>query len=90
MSNNNKLITQDFSEVLSIITSAKERVWAQVNKALIELYWEIGRYISCKCNTDEWGMATVTQLAKHIQESDPNITGFSARNIWRMRQFYQT
>ena len=62
----------------------------QVNKSLIELYWEVGKFISSKCVSDKWGMATVRQLAAHIKEHEPSITGFSARNLWRMRKFYET
>ncbi|MGO8701024.1 MAG: DUF1016 N-terminal domain-containing protein [Limisphaerales bacterium] len=28
--------------------------------------------------------------AKHRRERDPNARGFSAKNLWRMRQFYET
>jgi hypothetical protein len=30
------------------------------------------------------------ELAKFIQTTEPNIQGFSERNIWRMKQFYET
>ena len=30
------------------------------------------------------------ELADFIQVSEPNIIGFSAQNIWRMKQFYET
>ena len=32
----------------------------------------------------------VQQLADFIQHTEPNIKGFSAQNIWRMMQFYET
>jgi predicted nuclease of restriction endonuclease-like (RecB) superfamily len=31
-----------------------------------------------------------TALAEHIATRRPNAIGFSARNLWRMMQFYQT
>ena len=36
----------DFSEVLRLIDAAKARAIAAVNTALIDLYWELGEYIS--------------------------------------------
>ena len=32
----------------------------------------------------------VQELADYIQKFEPNIMGFSAQNIWRMQQFYET
>ncbi|WP_255411052.1 hypothetical protein [Legionella sp. km772] len=33
----------DFAKVHQMITEAKSRVWLQVNKTLIQLYWSIGQ-----------------------------------------------
>jgi predicted nuclease of restriction endonuclease-like (RecB) superfamily len=35
-----------------------------------------------------WGKAIVEQLAQDIRAEFPGIAGFSARNVWRMRDFY--
>ena len=32
----------------------------------------------------------VTELAKYIQKNEPEIKGFSDKNIWRMKQFFET
>jgi len=32
----------------------------------------------------------VTELTKHIQQNEPEIKGFSDKNIWRMKQFFET
>jgi predicted nuclease of restriction endonuclease-like (RecB) superfamily len=37
---------------------------------------------------ETWGKAIVEQLAQDLQKSFPGIQGFSARNIWYMRNFY--
>ncbi len=29
------------------------------------------------------------ELANFIQQSEPNIKGFTPRNLWRMKQFYE-
>jgi len=31
----------------------------------------------------------VTELAKYIRKTEPEIKGFSDKNIWRMKQFYE-
>ena len=57
---------------------------------MINLYWNIGEYISKKIEQAEWGDSVVTELAKHIQQNEPEIKGFSDKNIWRMKQFFET
>ena len=57
---------------------------------MINLYWNIGEYITKKIAQAEWGDSVVSELAKHIQQNEPEIKGFSDKNIWRMKQFYET
>jgi predicted nuclease of restriction endonuclease-like (RecB) superfamily len=80
----------DFDEVLAIIEAARTRAAAAVNTTLIDLYWTIGERISRKIADDGWGKGTVQALADHIQLHRPNARGFSASNLWRMMQFYET
>ena len=79
-----------FEQVLSLIDAARARALATVNTALIELYWSIGEYISVRVAADGWGLGTVEALAEHIGKRRPNAMGFSARNLWRMMQIYET
>jgi predicted nuclease of restriction endonuclease-like (RecB) superfamily len=80
----------DFDQVLALIDAARTRAVAAVNTALIDLYWAIGEYIAKKIADDGWGKGTVTALADYIRRSIPNARGFSAQNLWRMRQFFET
>jgi len=61
-----------------------------VNTQLIELYWQVGAYISHKLEQAEWGDAVVSQLAEHLARTQPGLRGFTRRNLFRMRQFYET
>ena len=61
-----------------------------VNSELINLYWNIGLYISKKIEQSEWGDAVVQELAHYIKTNEPEIKGFSDKNIWRMKQFYES
>jgi hypothetical protein len=36
------------------------------------------------------GKAVVKELADFIAKTEPNVRGFSAQNLWRMKQFYET
>lgn len=80
----------DFIEILAIIHSSQARALASVNRELITMYWEIGRIVSEKAASDGWGKSTVSSLVSFLQKSIPSVSGFSDKNIWRMKQFYET
>lgn len=92
MSKNTVVKTEqpDFSEVVHLITAARQHAYQAVNTTLIDLYWQVGAYISNKIKAAEWGDGVVDALAKHLAVTQPNLQGFTRRNLFRMRQFYET
>lgn len=78
-----------FDDVLRLIDSAKQRVYRAANTELIDLYWQVGELISKKIASAEWGDGVVAQLADFIAQTQPNLRGFTQRNLFRMRQFYE-
>ncbi len=83
-------LNQHFLEISQLITKAKLQAYQAVNKELVNLYWQIGEFVSKQVETKAWGKSVVKELAAFIQNTEPNIKGFSAQNIWRMKQFYET
>lgn len=83
-------IHNEFADVLEQIQKSKQRVFAHINTALIELYWQIGQMISHKVSSQTWGKSIVSELANYISQNAPEIKGFSDKNLWRMKQFYET
>ncbi len=81
---------EQFADVLALIHSARQRAVQAVNTELIELYWQVGGYISRKLEQAEWGDAVVNQLAAYLARTQPGLHGFTRRNLFRMRQFYET
>ena len=79
-----------FAEVLEMIQAARGRALAAVNTELVGLYWRVGEYISRKLETAAWGEGVVDELARYIQRHHPNLRGFTRRNLFRMRQLYDT
>ncbi len=77
-------------EVQQRIRSAQYEALKTVNREMINLYWDIGQMIVIKQQDASWGKSVVEQLAKDLQTEFPGISGFSARNIWNMRNFYVT
>lgn len=54
-----KVVDRDFEEVLRLIQSSKESIYRKINSELINLYWQVGEYISQKTQDDNWGKKTV-------------------------------
>ncbi|KAF0142704.1 MAG: hypothetical protein FD122_304 [Stygiobacter sp.] len=79
-----------FRDIIQLIKQSRTSAIRAVNSELINLYWNIGEYISKKLEKSEWGDSVVTELAKYIQQNEPEIKGFSDKNLWRMKQFYET
>ena len=52
-------VTSDFTEINQLIVSARQRTVQAVNTALIDLYWQVGKIISHKIATAEWGDGVV-------------------------------
>jgi predicted nuclease of restriction endonuclease-like (RecB) superfamily len=79
-----------FTEIIQLIKQSRTNAIKAVNAELINLYWNIGAYITKKIKQSEWGDSVVTELANFIKTQEPEIKGFSDKNIWRMKQFYET
>lgn len=79
-----------FGKIKQRIRSAQYEALKVVNQELISLYWDIGRIIDEQQREMSWGRSVVETLAKDLQSEFPGIQGFSAQNLWYMRQFYRT
>ena len=83
--------TQYSDFLLSIkqrILQSQYEALKSVNKELIALYWDIGESIVEKQDEFGWGKSVVKNLAEDLQQEFVGIKGFSAQNLWNMRQFY--
>lgn len=80
---------KDFvEEIKKKVYHAQYQALKSVNKELIKLYWDIGGSIIEKQAQYGWGKSTVESLSKELQQEFPGVKGFSAQNLWYMRQFY--
>ena len=85
-----KTMDNRFTEIIKLIELSRSNAIRAVNRQLINLYWLIGENISNKIDSSEWGDSVVKELANYIKTIEPNLKGFSDKNIWRMKQFYET
>ena len=83
------------NEYLGLLKDIRERVRSAqydalkaVNKELICLYWDIGKMVVKRQAEYGWGKSIVETLVRDLQAEFPGMQGFSAQNLWYMRQFY--
>lgn len=86
----NVSITQEaqFAEVIDIIQQHKSNASQVVNNEILLTAWCVGKYVSEKLKTEEWGSKVVCQLSEYIRSNHPEIKGFSRSSIYNMVMFY--
>lgn len=84
------IMDKRFTDIIELIKQSRNKALKAVNSELINLYWNIGAYISNKVELSEWGQSVVKELSQYIQSNEPDIKGFSDKNLWRMKQFYES
>jgi len=78
-----------YQDIRLLIESARKRVVAQVNQALVLTYWRIGKTIKTEVLDDgraQYGAAVLKQLAQRLTHEYGN--GFSYSGLTRMAKFY--
>lgn len=75
------------NELKGRIQAAQTRAALAVNAELVRLYWEIGRTILLRQETEGWGTKVVDRLAGDLKEAFPTMKGFSSSNLKYMRFF---
>ncbi|MDR0310871.1 MAG: DUF1016 N-terminal domain-containing protein, partial [Acidobacteriota bacterium] len=81
--------TTFLSEVKNRIQLARITAGRAVSSELVLLYWDIGSSIVEKQERLGWGKSVVERLSADLQREFPGMTGFSPRNLWEMRRFFE-
>lgn len=79
-----------FDELLHIIEDARVRALKAVNAELIQMYWNVGEYLSGLCANAGFGDKVIDKVASYIAKENPGVKGFNRRGLYRMKQFYET
>lgn len=84
------MLQKQFTEIISLIKQVRNNALIAVNTELINLYWNVGEYISRKVANASWGDGTIDELSELIQHEHPDLKGFNRSGLYRMRRFYET
>lgn len=76
------------NDIKELIHKKQYHVLQIMNEETINLYWEIGEEIYRQQEENGWGKSIVQVVSKELQKEFPGAKGYSAANLWRMRNFY--
>lgn len=76
-------------ELKAKIRTTQLRAALAASRELILFYWELGGDISRKLAETDWGAKVIDQLAKDLSSEFPDTQGFSRRNLYYTKKFYE-
>jgi predicted nuclease of restriction endonuclease-like (RecB) superfamily len=76
--------------LVSQITHSRHDVYQTINRQLVDTYLYIGKSIYENVELAKWGAGIVQKLSSDLQQEFPGMKGFSAQNLWRMKELYET
>ena len=60
----------------------------KINSEQLLFNWLLGRNLVVLRAEEKWGNGVVEELSLDLQDAFPGVKGFSARNLWFMKQWY--
>lgn len=88
-----EIIQNDYKQILQRIVAeiknSRIKVARKITQYTMELYWNIGKELSTQQLEKGYGGQVVRMLSADLQREFPNATGFSPRNLWNMKRFYE-
>ena len=76
--------------LIQIISQSRQNALKKVNEELIQMYWNVGEYLSGLCANSNFGDKIIDEVAAYIAQNNQNLKGFNRRGLYRMKQFYET
>ena len=69
---------KQFNDIILLIKQARVKAIGSVNREMIELYWNVGCYISTRIDESVWGESVVEELAEYLKKTEPTLNGKAA------------
>ena len=83
-----QIVSQNnFNDIINIIEQSKSRALKAVNAEMINMYWQIEKYLSELCKNSSLGDKIVDEVAAYIAKENQDIKGFNRRALYRMNGF---
>lgn len=68
--------------------NAQIKAAVKVNSEQLLFNWQLGRDLATRKIEEKWGSGIVEQVSLDLKAAFPKAKGFSARNLWFMKQWY--
>ena len=75
-------------ELKSRFRNSQIKAAVKVNSEQLLFNWQLGRDLVVRKAEEKWGTGIVNQVSLDLQAEFPEAKGFSARNLWFMKQWY--
>ena len=85
----NSEYTSLLRDIITDIKSTRVVVAHKINSSIMQLYWNIGKRLSSDVSEKGYGSSVVKRLSADLTLEFPDISGFSPRNLWNMKNFYE-
>ena len=79
---------QWLGELKARYRNAQIKASIRINVEQLLFNWQLGRDLVERKAEERWGSGIVEQISLDLQAAFPESNGFSARNLWRMKQWY--
>lgn len=76
------------SDIKSRFVRSQIKASIRVNDAMLEFYWQLGKYIVEMQRKYGWGSGVIKQASLDLKNAFPRRDGFSVRNIECMKRWY--
>ncbi len=80
---------QTFESIKNRIYEAKAKVVKSINKEHTQFYWDTGKILHEKLQTETWGKSVVQRMSQDLQLEFPEMKGIKPSDLWRARSFYE-
>ena len=88
------IISSEYKSALEALVLRVKQAQYNALKAFstekVTMAWDFGKLISEQIKLHSWGDGVIENLAKDLQIEFVGVSGFSERNLRRMRLFYET
>lgn len=74
-------------EIKKTVFESRLKAAVHANRALVIMYWQIGRLVLQKQQEAGWGAKIIDRISFDMRQEFPDMKGFSPRNIKYMRKF---
>lgn len=82
------MLDVNFNQIVELINNRKNNAYRKINEEMIQLYFEVGKYVNELKEKSTYGDKISEKVAEFLKNNYPELKGFTKRNIERMVQFY--